>query len=131
VIVRLTAVLLTTFVCVGCVPFPAYDLPAVNGVIRDTATKQPIGAAKVLVASKSKADVQESVVSDSFGRFSAAAKTHTVWLLPLPFDPAVPDCTVRISAPGYEDQLFDLYEIWDQQRGHIGPDGPEFNLRHS
>ncbi len=118
--------------CVGCVPFKAYDLPSVNGFVRDNATNEPIGGAQILVRSKKEADVQTKAIADASGHFNAPEMTHTIWLPPLPFDLLVPDCVVRISAPGYVDQEFDFYDtLKEQQHGYARGNGPDFDLRHN
>ena len=117
--------------CVGCVPFKAYDLPSVNGFVRDNTTHEPIAGAQILVRSKNEASVQAKAVSDASGHFEAPEMTHAIWLPPLPFDLLVPDCMVRISAPGYVDQEFDFYDTLDEQREHAPGNGPDFDLRHN
>jgi hypothetical protein len=110
------------------VPFKAYDLPSVHGVIRDTRTHEPITGAQILVKSKRDADMYAEAVSDRFGHFDTAESIHTVWLPPLPFDMAMPDCIIHISAHGYGDQQFDLYGTLKAQFGKVGGIGPIFEL---
>ena len=128
---RYAVVPLAVASCVSCVPFKVYDMPNVKGAIRDSATSEPIAGTQILVKSKQNADVQAKAVSDASGHFDVPELTHTIWLPPLPFDPVVPDCVVRISAPGYVDQEFDLYDTWNAQRGRAHGNDLEFDLRHN
>jgi len=129
---RRLAVLVLSFVCTGCIPFKDYDLPAVEGVVRDDATKGPVAGARIIVNSKEKADIHSAAVSDKTGHFSVPEMTHTIWLPPLPYDLVLPDCIIQVSAAGYADRQFDFYDELGAQRALNGVSNtPEIVLKRS
>ena len=97
--------------CSGCVPFQAYDSPAVKGEVVDEATHAPIPNAQVSVEPLDHPALISKVLSDALGQFQVPEISHRIWLPPLPFDPVYPDARITVSATGYQDTQQNLYEL--------------------
>jgi hypothetical protein len=110
-LLSIPAALVCVFGCFGCVPFTVYDSPDVRGLVQDAKTQTPVARAQVRVETLASPAISATALSDRGGRFDVPAKTHRIWLPPLPFDLVYPDGIVTVSADGYiaiQSRLSDL-----------------------
>jgi hypothetical protein len=126
----LLGVFVIAIACAGCVPFKSWDLPSVEGNVRDEASRVPLQGVRIVVVSKDDAKERSEATTDTQGHFTITEVTHTVWMPPLPFDPVVPDCLVQVPAPGYAGRTLDYYEVLRTQRGQTGGKYLTIDIKH-
>ncbi|HKU54307.1 MAG TPA: carboxypeptidase-like regulatory domain-containing protein [Rhizomicrobium sp.] len=102
---------LTVVACAGCVPFRAYDIPAVTGSVRDGASAASIPGAQITITSLEKPNLVSAATTDANGHFHIEEVWHHIWLLPLPYDFFYPDATVSVSAAGYKRLQTTYYKL--------------------
>ncbi|HKY19379.1 MAG TPA: carboxypeptidase-like regulatory domain-containing protein [Rhizomicrobium sp.] len=108
------------FVCTGCVPFRAYDIPAVTGNVRDSVSAISIPGAQVTVTSLEKPSIASTATTDADGQFQVKEVWHHVWLLPLPYDFFYPDAAVTVSAAGHKSLQTTVSKLHRAEQGKTG-----------
>jgi len=108
---RAVALLFAALGLDGCIPVNWPATPAIEARVIDATTERPIAGALVTVWATEHADRRVAGKTDAQGRVSLARLDHTMWLPPLPIDPAWPESRIHWEAAGYAPQEQDTLSV--------------------
>jgi 5-hydroxyisourate hydrolase-like protein (transthyretin family) len=108
------AMLFVTTIFQGCFPTRVHETPEIQGRVFDFITGAPVRNVTVTALSISPHKVDLVSHTDADGRFNLAETSSKAWL-PVGFDLAYANITIRFDAEGYVSQRIEIppFQKWD------------------